>query len=443
MASMIERMRAAQQARQKNFSTDHSIFIHWKIPVDGNCVVRYIPFEDSRSQGYWTERKMIPVSFLDPKDDAKLVRYKIPCLEMYEQPGIYCPALQPVRDLYSEAKELTNSGNKQEAERLESIASAHWIDFVAYYQGWVVTPGYVEENVPENPIRIFPYTKQIHKVLYKTVFENQVEPFVKLPTGEYTVDDVKLATSLPDDYPEEDLMRLWEKFQGYNFHIQRTQVPDPRTPNKKQNKWDGGNTGWSREKMPLTEEQLASIEEYGIHDLSKRLPERPSEAQYEVMVEMVKTSIGRLMGTDDGYWNPEWQDVGIKPYRDKGDKGGNAGKPAASSAGSRVRDNVAKKADGGNTTTASSTSGSVRDKLAAMKRGASAPAETAPAETAAEAPAETAPAETAAESAPAPTEPATTAEAAAPAEDKSAKFASLNARIKAKVEKQKAAETTE
>lgn len=423
MTSMIERMRAAQKARQQSFETDHSIFIHWKIPMNGSCVLRYIPFEDTRSEGFWTERKMIPVSFLDPKDDSKLVRYQIPCLEMYIPHGSgYCPALAPVRDLYSEAKELKNSGNKAESDRLNGIAGAHWINFTAYYQGWVVTPGYDEENTPENPIRIFPLSKQIHNVIYKSIFDNQVEPFKVLPTGEYTVDDVKLAMNLPEDYPEADFERLVDKFNGYNFVIQRTETGEA---DKKKNKWDGANTGWSRERHPLSEAQLESISKYGLHDLRKRLPERPSDAQYEVMTEMVKVSIGRLMGTDDGYWNPEWEDVGIKPYKNRGDKDSTktTSAPTASAAGQRVRDTLARKAEAKEETPAptTSTATSVKDKLAAMKARGAASAESEP-EAAAPAP-EPEPAEAPAE--------------AAPAEPKK-KFSSLNAKIREKIEKQQA-----
>ena len=431
MPTMLERMRAAQKARQSAFETDHSIFIHWKIPMNGSCVLRYIPFEDPRSEGFWTERKMIPVSFLDPKDDSKLVRFQIPCLEMYIPHGSgYCPALAPVRDLYSEAKELKNSGNKAESDRLNGIAGAHWINFTAYYQGWVVVPGYDEENIPENPIRVFPLSKQIHNVIYKSIFDNQVEPFKVLPIGEYTVEDVKLAQNLPEDYPEDDFGRLVEKFNGYNFVIQRTETGEA---DKKKNKWDGANTGWSRERQPLTDGQLESIEKYGLHDLRKRLPERPSDAQYEVMTEMVKVSIGRLMGTDDGYWNPEWEDVGIKPYKSRDDKGSKTTTTgsAASSAGQTVRDRLNRKSEGSQESapaTSSSVTTNVKDRLAAMKnRGASganeeeAAAAPAPEPEPAEAPAET-PAE--------------------PAEGKK-KFSSLNAKIREKIEKQQAAESAE
>lgn len=430
MTTMIERMRANQASRQKSYQTDHSIFIHWKIPVNGSCVLRFIPFEDPRSLGYWTERKMIPVTFIDPDDDTKLVHYDIPCLEMYHKTGeVYCPALQPVRDLYSEAKELKSVGNTQDSERIHGIAGAHWLKFTAYYQGWVIKPGYEEENTPENPIRIFPLTKQIHKVIYNSVFKNEIDPYDKLPTGEYTVDDVHLAMNLPDDYPDDDLQRLWERFHGRNFNVQRLETGEA---DKKQNKWDGANTGWARDPQPLTEEQLSSIEEYGLHDLGKRLPERPSDAAYEVMVEMVKTSIARLMGTDDGYWNKEWEIEGIKPFKERGKKGGDKKPAAGSAAGSRVRQKLtgdAPKGDsdgGSDDSPKTSATTSVRDKLDKMKRGATAPAPKEDEPAAAAAPAEEPAAEPVADE--------------ATADDKKARFAALNARIRQKVEKQSPAE---
>ena len=427
MASMLDRMRAAQTARQKSYETDGAVFTHWKIPVNASCTIRFIPFEDSRSQGFWVERKMIPVSFLDPEDDSKLIRYQIPCLEMYEPQGtVWCPALQPVRDLYSEAKELKNSGNTVDAKRINSIASAHWLKFTAYYQGFVNKPGYEEESTPENPIRIFPMSKQIHKVIYFSLFENEADPFDSLPTGEYTMDDVKLAMNMPDDYPEADFEALLAKFMGRDFIIQHTRSSDG---DREFDKWDGSNTTWSRNEAPLTEEQLTALDQYGMHDLTKRLPERPSEAQYEVMVDMVQTSIGRLQGTCDGYWNKEWEEVDIKPWKKRGSAdGGDGDKKSASkpAGGSRsLKDRLNKNKgdsdggtdDGSRTEAPASTSKSLKDKLGKMNRGAK------KVEEAAEAPAET------------PAEEPTTKSGA-----KSKKFSDLNAKIRAKIDAANAAE---
>jgi len=439
MATMLERMRAAQEARQKSYETDNSVYTHWKMPVGATCSLRFIPFEDHRSQGCWVERKMIPVSFLDPDDDSKLIRFQIPCLEMYEPPkSVYCPALAPVRDLYAEAKELKSEGKTADFERVRAIASAHWINLTAYYQGFVVRSGFVEENVPENPIRVFPLSKQIHKVIYHTLFENEAEPFVKLPPGEYTMDDVKLAMNIPEDYPDEEVERLLEKFIGRNFFIQHTMSSDG---DKTYDAYNGGNTKWSMEEQPLTAEQLEALDKYGLHDLGKRLPERPTEEQYEVMVEMVNTSIGRLFGRTDGFWNKEWEAVGIKPYKKRGRADGQSGEDEdrdgsrKSSAGQTVRERLARgpstasgaDSDGGSADSEPTTNpGKVdlKSKLAKMRRGAP----TEGAEDAPSAPQPDASAEPPQKAAEAPVE------SEVKAKDQDSRIAELSAKVRARID---------
>ena len=84
---------------------------------------------------------------------------------------------------------------------------------------------------------------------------------------------------------------------------------------------------------PLTDEQLAAIAEHKLHDLTKRLPDRPSEEQYEVLAEMMTLSVNRQLTGEVAVWNTEWEALGFKPFRQRGEKSEAAGAAKPSTAG--------------------------------------------------------------------------------------------------------------
>ena len=104
---------------------------------------------------------------------------------------------------------------------------------------------------------------------------------------------------------------------------------------------------------------------------------RPSNLR--AMVEMVQVSMDRLLGEGDGFWNPEWEEAGIKPFRPRGDTSdgedsgdGGSSKPAAkkssTTAGSAIADRLKKqmsKAKSGDAeeTDGESVAGSVMDRV--------------------------------------------------------------------------------
>jgi hypothetical protein len=209
--------------------------------------------------------------------------------------------------LYNEEKELRNTGNTKEADKLKKIAGFHWKKPTYYYQGFVNKSGMTEEESPENPIRVFPLNKKIHQMIFGSIFENDEDPFETLPCGEFTVDDVM---ALLDDSDEEVDMSI---FDGYNFIVKKTQQGEYAD-------WTS-NSAWSKGKTPLTDEQLAAIAEHKLFDLTLRLPERPSDDNYEILVEMMNISIQRQVTGENGVWNPAWEEAGFKPLRQRGDAG--------------------------------------------------------------------------------------------------------------------------
>jgi hypothetical protein len=146
-------------------------------------------------------------------------------------------------------------------------------------------------------------------------------------------------------------------FSGYNFIVKKGKRGEYAD-------WTS-DSGWSKSQTPLTDEQLASLAEHGLHDLTKRLPDRPSDENYDVLVEMMDISIQRQLTGENGVWNPEWEELGFKPIRQKarGDAGGD--KPAASSDSS---DGAKSSGDGAGT-------GSALDRLKAARGKAAATVE--------------------------------------------------------------------
>lgn len=353
VSEAMRRFRERAKERQGGFENDHSVFPFWNLPFDGSATFRFIPFEDELSGNFYTEKKIIKMTFIDPNDESKLVLFDAPCYEMYSKDK-KCPILQPVRDLYGEAKGLKNSGDTQEAERLEKIAGAHWIKPIFYYQGFVIKAGMNESDVPGNPIRVFPMLKQIHQVILGRLVSEEEDAFDRLPTGEFSIEDINnLLTegAIPEDEVEEVLRSL----EGVNFILKKTKQGE--YANYQTSTWGNGYTS-------LSEDQIEALNTHGLHDLRERLPDQPTDDQYEIMTEMVNVSIRRLLGDDEGYWDPAWEEAGLKPKKAKGDgKGGD--KPAArrgGNVGSKLKAQLSKKGSSGSAD-ASAVTSNVMDKV--------------------------------------------------------------------------------
>ncbi len=127
-------------------------------------------------------------------------------------------------------------------EFLEHRQTFHWKKPVYSYQGFV-GKGFAEEEVPENPIRIFPMNKKLHRLIYDSIFDNEEDPFDALPCGEFTEEDVQAILG--------DAKVDMSKFEGYNFIIKKLQQGEYAD-------WTTG-SGWSKSQYALTEEQLAEL----------------------------------------------------------------------------------------------------------------------------------------------------------------------------------------
>ena len=305
MSTMLERMRARLKERTPTFEKDLSIYPFWNMKFGATSTLRLLPYNDPYSGLFWAEKVMLPMQFTDPDDPAKVFKFLAPCREMYDHSS-KCPVLAPVRALYSEEKELRNSGATKDADKMKKIAGFHWKKPTFYYQGFVVK-GMTEEEVPENLIRVFPFNKMVHNKIKNSIFEADEDAFETLPTGEFTEEDVQAL--LGDGDVDMDI------FNGYNFIVKKGQRGDYAD-------WTSEST-WARALTPLTDEQLAAVAEHGFWDLTKRLPDRPSDEQYDVLTEMMNVSIERMQTGENGVWRREWEEAGFKPFKPRDNEGGN------------------------------------------------------------------------------------------------------------------------
>lgn len=320
MSKLLERMRGRIKDK-KSSGQDEAIYPFWSIPTNQSTTIRFVNYEDDISGGFWTTRKALPMSFVDNKDDSKILKYRAPSLEMYEA-NVKCPVTNVVRALFSEAKELKNSGSTVDADAAEKVALSHWLKYSFYYQGFIINSGLAEDSVPENPIRIFPFTKKIHEFIEGSIMSKE-DPMDFLPCGEFFEDDI---TALLDDDISGDIDEFMGKFQCRDFILKKT----------KQGEWNDYSTSqWRSKTDEFTDEQITAISEYGVHDLRKKLTKRPSTEQYEILTEMMNISIAYARGVGDGLWNPEWEDADIKPFREK-----NADTSTATNSGGSVKDRV-------------------------------------------------------------------------------------------------------
>jgi hypothetical protein len=321
--------------------------------------VRLVPGIDPISQGFWTIQKSIKLKFVSPEDDSKEWTVTVPCLEMYEpaDSGVKCPVANEARKLFDEAKALKDAGtDKDAAEALNKIALDYWIKYSYLFQGFMLEGG--RDGFDPNVNIAMRFPKSMFSLIHTSVMDAN-SGFDTLPTGEYQMDDIHglLSGTITEGMTEEDFMSL---FVGRNYIVKVIKKGEHR--NYETSTWD-------MKESTLADEQIDHLAKEGFIDLRKYLPKRPSDEMYEVYADMARISIAFARGEGDGAWNPEWEELGIKPNKGKDTEGGDDEKGGSS--GGSLKSNLASRLKSGNATPASAGPDGVRSKLLAA-RGAAA-----------------------------------------------------------------------
>jgi hypothetical protein len=325
MATLAE-IRAKLQAQEntqkgKGGGFDNAIYPHWNTPENETSTIRYLADADETNDFFWRERQMINITFpgIKGQDEGKAVTVKVPCIEMWD--GQKCPIHQEIRPWFKDPS-------------MEDMARKYWKKKSYLYQGLVVTSGFTEEETPENPIRRFINSPQIHNIIKAALM------------------DPDFGEHMPTDYDE-----------GVDFRVAKT---------KKGQYADYTTSNWARKSRSLNQEERDAIAEHGLYDLNDFMPKKPSEADLAIMFQMFEASV------DGELYDPERFADHYRPWGMDAPSGGASNRavtpptaPAVTNTADKV-ETVAKPADAAPVTPAPVTpaptgGGEAADILAAIR----------------------------------------------------------------------------
>jgi len=243
MASLAEirAKLASQENRLGNNQSggDNAVYAHWQAAEGTTSRLRFLPDSDTKNDFFWVERNMIRLPFNGIKGDvnSKPQVVQVPCIEMWEPNA--CPILAEVRTWFKDSS-------------LEDMGRKYWKKRSYIFQGFVREAGYGDDQAPENPIRRFMISPQIFNIVKAALMDPEME---ELPT---------------------------DTERGLDFNIVKT---------SKGGYADYSTSKYSRKETALSEVERASIDQYGLHNLSDFLPKRPNETELKVITEMFEASV--------------------------------------------------------------------------------------------------------------------------------------------------------
>lgn len=239
LAEIREKLKAAElRGSGENKVGDKSVYPFWNLKEGSEAIIRFLPDANQDNTFFWVERQIIKLPFVGIKGDpeTKLVTVQVPCNEMY---GGTCPILSAVRPWFK-------------SPDLEDMGRKYWKKRSYIFQGFVVSDGLGEEESPENPIRRFVLSPQVYQLVRSALVDPELE-------------------ELPTDY-----------VHGVDFRIKKT---------SKGGYADYATSAWSRRERPLSDVEVAAIEQHGLFNLADFLPKRPSEVDLKVIFEMFEASV--------------------------------------------------------------------------------------------------------------------------------------------------------
>ena len=217
---------------------DNAIFAFWNMKEGEQSTLRFLPDGDDTNTFFWKERLMIKLPFAGVKGetDSRPVQVQVPCMEMY---GESCPILQEVRGWFKDAS-------------LEDMGRKYWKKRSYIFQGFVPENPITDETLPENPIRRFIIGPQIFQLIKAALMDPDME-------------------ELPTDYTA-----------GVDFRLSK---------GSKGGYADYGASNWARRERPLTDAEMAAVNEHGLFNLNDFLPKKPDETAVKVLTEMFEASV--------------------------------------------------------------------------------------------------------------------------------------------------------
>jgi hypothetical protein len=187
--------------------------------------------------------------------DQKPTTVQVPCMEMFS--GETCPVLTEVRPWFKDPS-------------LEDMGRKYWKKRSYIFQGFV-NENPLNEEAPENPVRRFVIGPQIFNIIKSALMDPDME---NLPTDYVAGTDFRLAKTTKGQYA------------------------------------DYSTSKWARKETALTEENLASIDTHGLHNLNDFLPSKPTPEGVQAIAEMFEASVnGELY--DPAKWGQFYKPYGL------------------------------------------------------------------------------------------------------------------------------------
>jgi len=272
MASLAEiraRLTAQESKKSNNYkSGDSAVYPHWNIEEDDTATLRFLEDGDTDNPDFWIERAVFKFPFNGIKANAehhveasdKTTIVQIPCMEMY---GDKDPILDEVRTWFKDTS-------------LEEMGRKYWKKRSYIFQGFVREDPMTDSVTPENPIRRFIISPQIHTLIKAGLMDPDME---ELPT---------------------------DKDIGLDFRVKKT---------TKGGYSDYTTSSYARKESPLTQEELEAIEEHGLFNLKDFLPAKPNAETLDVIREMFEASVeGEAYDVEK--WGKYYTPYGVDKVRD-------------------------------------------------------------------------------------------------------------------------------
>ena len=258
----------AQRENQSTKSAASPFFRYKQMDAGQSTTVRFLPAGPGLAPGlnFLVEKRIVRLRFADPNDEKNEISLSF--RPMYVKTADD-PVMSQVQAIYKEADAEEKVGHDARAKQLRSTASRHWVKPEFFAQGFVVRPGMKEDNIPENPIRIFELSKQLVN---------------------------KIRTAINSDDPDTMLAGSPEHgTKGTPFIIKKTMTGDGKWPSYTE-------SGFGNKPSALSEDQKAAIVKYNLFNLTEFLPKIPDEDEYELLAEIMAQSLA-----GDRLWKPEWE----------------------------------------------------------------------------------------------------------------------------------------
>lgn len=224
---------------------DNASYQFWNMAFNKEAEIRLLPDGDPNNDFFWARRETIRLPFEGvvggDYPSEKPASVTVPCVDMFDGNGA-CPIIAHMRPFWKD---------KDNKEAI-ALARLYYKKRSFIFQGFVKKSPFVEESLPENPIRRFVMGPMVFEIIEKSISNPKM-------------------TYLPCDYQH-----------GREFIISKTERGD--YPNYSM-------SSWSLDTSSLDETEMEAIAKFGLFNLNDYRGKRPTPEEMEMIKAMFKDSL--------------------------------------------------------------------------------------------------------------------------------------------------------